>query len=104
MDRVAYLHFARRAKERFGVVLSEHLVYEIESCIRKGYYHRICRQGDDIALYRVPVGRKMAAVAYNHVTGVALTIMPIEWTGRAYKIERELAAVTKDNENKEHTA
>ena len=103
MDRPAYLHFVKRARERFGLVLTERLVLNMEDCIRKGFYSRICEQGEGLTLYRVPAGKRMAAVAYNRTTETVVTIMPIEWTTQSHRVEREVAAAGADNSEREET-
>lgn len=94
MKKQAWVHFHRRASERFGVSLSERTTEQIEECIRAGSFHRICDQrGGDVSVYRVPMGKEMSAVVYHNVRQTVLTILPIEWMSRAHRLERELSEV-----------
>lgn len=91
MNKLAYIHFRNRCRERFGITLSEKQVEEIEQCCRDGSYYKIEDQRPGVALYRVQMGREMSAVAYDGDRRTVLTILPIAWTGRAYRMERKRA-------------
>ena len=92
MDPAAFVHFARRLRERFGVHLRMNQVEEMEDYIRRGYYAKICDQDHGVTLYRVPFGKRMAAVAYNNENRTVVTAMPVEWaTSQSYKLERAKA-------------
>lgn len=89
--RAAYIHFRYRCRERFGVVLADHQIEEIGRLCHDGSYFKICDQYEAVGLYRVRMGKEMAAVAYDRNRETVLTIVPIAWTSQSYRIERERA-------------
>lgn len=96
----AYNHFRTRCRQRFGIVLNFRQIREIGKLCHDGSYFKICDQREGVALYRVPMGKKMAAVAYDKRHETVLSIIPIYWTSHAYRNERE-QALREDQEARE---
>ncbi len=84
----AFFHFQRRCRERFGISLNDRETEQIGQLCHDGSYFKILDQYEGVALYRVRMGKEMAAVAYDYNRETVLTIMPIAWTSRSHKIAR----------------
>jgi hypothetical protein len=84
----AFVHFQRRCRERFGISLNDQETEQIGQLCHDGSYFKILDQYEGVGLYRVRMGKEMAAIAYDRNRETVLTIMPIAWTSRSHKIER----------------
>lgn len=98
MDRRAHIHFRGRVKERFGVELTFDDLEKMEECIQSGYFSKIRDQGDFVSIYRVRIGKEMAAVAYDHGSRTVITAMPVEWMSRSSMMERAIERAKRENE------
>lgn len=101
--RKAFIHFRTRCRQRFNIILNDREIEEIGKLCHNGSYFKIFDQNENVGLYRVRMGKEMAAVVYDRHRETVLTILPIAWTGRAYQIERKRALAEAEMQMGERT-
>jgi len=80
LNGVAPSHAAKRAKERYGVDLSQETLKVLEAHIkfRTGDVEFVCPAVNGCEVWRVPLGDQHILVAYNDDHGVIMTVLPPE--------------------------
>ena len=101
--RAAFMHFRKRCRERFGIVLNDREIEQIGQLCHDGSYFKIFDQYEGVGLYRVRMGKEMAVVVYDRNRETVLTIMPSYWTSRSYQIERKRALAEAEAQIRQET-